>query len=666
MRSFTDFKNYLVRDVCILIGFLLISVCSVFADTWSPWYNLSVSPPEQHTEKDPGTGANLLYLTSEPSKDINLYYHQRSWLSNSSAILFYSDREKGGLMAYLVETGELCQITGPDGTEVNGATAAIHRNTVFAVWNGHAVEIELKNSFSNNPLKPSSVVQARNRVICTLRPNKRKYMLNESCDGNYLSYGTSGYGERGGPQIFLIDVNSGEQRELVSLPPDRGPANHIQWSRTNPHLLSFSSFMEPYKFRAGPRTLSEGPADYLGRCQRLWVIDIRDGVPKNVYQAIENELVTHAIWWINDSILFTGAVSVPAADAWSHVKILDVKTGDVRVIGAGSWWPDATPEAMSRNNWWHPSGSDDGQWVVADNWHGDIMLFEGRNSRPHLLTGDHRTYGSGDHPHPGWDRKGDQVVFTSHKLGSADVCVATIPKELQALVNSNTDGIGNPAMHHKIVPQGEILLVEDFKNLDRWHLEGHKEGVSLIEDGWLRLDCTGSEQGGVGVHAFLKEDLPDNICLEYDLFTEEKNGLLLTFLGMQGVNGEDAITGVPLRPGKFIDYTGQNASTRSYHLSLSRYNDEGIHTGVSNWRRNPGLYLVGQGPDPCEKIGKIYHVAIIKQGPLCQLQVDGKMISGFVDSATSKAEIPRDGKIGFRAIGSRAVIRIAHLRVTAL
>jgi hypothetical protein len=123
---------------------------------------------------------------------------------------------------------------------------------------------------------------------------------------------------------------------------------------------------------------------------------------------------------------------------------------------------------------------------------------------------------------------------------------------------------------------------------------------------------------------------------------------------------------VPKREGRFIDYTGKEASTKSYHISLSRYNDEGIHTGVSNWRRNPGLNLVGQGLDPCEKIGRIYHVALIKQGRLCQLQVDGKVISGFIDDTEDENLIPKDGKIGFRAIGAHAVARIGNLKVTAL
>jgi hypothetical protein len=661
-------RKYFWR-ICLLTEMISLSLFAgrLPASDWSAPYSLAVFPPEHRFAPDPETGAELNFLTSNPATDINLYYHQRSWLSNSSAILFYSNREAGGLMAYLVATGEIVRLTGPDGNAFSGATAAIHRNTIFAAWNKNAVEIELKIEPLNHSNKKTSVAHARIRVLCELGPTaKNHYELNESCDGKYLAYSTIGYGKNGGPVIFLIDIHTGTQRELVSLPPERGAANHVQWSRTSPHLLSFSSFMEPYKLRAGPRMPSNGPTDYSGRCQRLWVIDLRDGVPRNVYQAIENELVTHAIWWIDDTILFTGAVLAPVETEWSHVKVLDVLRGDVRIIGAGSWWPNAGAEEMSRLNWWHPAGSDDGHWVVADNWHGDIMLFEGRTARPHRLTQNHRTYGRGDHPHPSWNRHGNQVVFTSHQHGSPDVCVATIPATFQEWVHSNTDGLGDPIMHHKIVPQGQILLVENFENLNRWHLEGHTHGVSLPGEGWLRLDCTGSAQGGVGVHAFLKEDLPDNICLEFDLFTEEKNGLLITFLGLKGVNGEDALTGVPPRAGKFIEYTGEAATTRSYHLSLSRYDDQAVHTGVSNWRRNPGLNLVGQGPDPCAEIGKIYHVALIKQGRRCQLQVDGKVISGFIDHEAPEPAVPRDGKIGFRAIGARAVVRIANLQVTAL
>ncbi|MHB8522920.1 MAG: hypothetical protein ACYDH9_19465 [Limisphaerales bacterium] len=113
------------------------------------------------------------------------------------------------------------------------------------------------------------------------------------------------------------------------------------------------------------------------------------------------------------------------------MKVMDVHSGNVRIIGAGSWWPNATPKDIAKRNWWHASGSPDGRWIAADNWHGDIMLFEGKTSRPRLLTTNHRTYGVGEHPEVGWDRKGRQVVFGSHKIGGMTVCVATIPAAWQ-------------------------------------------------------------------------------------------------------------------------------------------------------------------------------------------------------------------------------------------
>jgi hypothetical protein len=70
------------------------------------------------------------------------------------------------------------------------------------------------------------------------------------------------------------------------------------------------------------------------------------------------------------------------------------------------------------------------------------MLFEGKTTRAHLLTTGHRTYGKGQHPHVGWDRKGEKVVFSSHLLGNLNVCVATIPKAWQEAVSSNHNGLG--------------------------------------------------------------------------------------------------------------------------------------------------------------------------------------------------------------------------------
>ena len=204
--------------------------------------------------------------------------------------------------------------------------------------------------------------------------------------------------------------------------------------------------------------------------------------------------------------------------------------------------------------------------------------------------------------------------------------------------------------------QEEVLFYDLFVNLDHWHLEGSKT-VSISEPGTMRLACIGSKQGSVGCHAFCREDFPDGIAVEYDLLVHERNGLVITFVAMRGLNGEDMIEDLPAREGVFRDYVGEDALLRSYHTSISRYNDKGEHTGVSNWRRNPGLHLVGQGEDLCEEIGRRYEIRVEKEGGRCAQFVDGKAGPAFTDPDELPDEIPSLGKVGFRAIGSPVLAR---------
>lgn len=216
------------------------------------------------------------------------------------------------------------------------------------------------------------------------------------------------------------------------------------------------------------------------------------------------------------------------------------------------------------------------------------------------------------------------------------------------------------------IPKGEVLFEDSFiEDLRNWYHEGVGT-VQIIEPGTMRIDCTGSRQGGPGCQMFCRKDFPDGICIQYKLRVHQSNGLVITFVAMRGLNGEDIITDLPGRTGVFRDYVGQDAKMRSYHVSVSRYNDAGEHTGVSNWRRNPGLHLVGQGPDPCKEIGQEYSITIIKDGPHCQLGVDGKLAHEFTDPGELPDEIPTAGKIGFRAIGSKVIADIRGFRVIKL
>lgn len=221
-------------------------------------------------------------------------------------------------------------------------------------------------------------------------------------------------------------------------------------------------------------------------------------------------------------------------------------------------------------------------------------------------------------------------------------------------------------MSELLEPQGGVLFEDDFRSgLSSWHHEGGGT-VTIPEPGCMVLDCTGSRQGGVGCMAFCREDFPDGIAVEYDLLLDKSNGLVITFVAMRGLGGEDIITDLPPRTGVFADYVGADAALRSYHVSVSRYDDEGRHTGVSNWRRNPGLHLVGQGEDLCKEIGRPYHVRIVKDGLHCQLGVDGRLAHEFTDPDELPDEAPSAGKTGFRAIGSAVIAQVRSFRVRKL
>lgn len=405
-------------------------------------YPLEVLPAEHQRMTDPKTGAELLFLTTAPGNDANLYFHEYSWLADESVILFTSARTNGGLMGYVTATGELIRFNTPQGP-LGAATAAAKGNAVFAVRGRSIVEVKLSLPPATTPATRRSRVIATERVLCTLPDGSPSTALNPSCDGKYVALGVTGFSNpTRGPTICKINVKTGKLSEVCRLPQSPGYGGHVQWSRTNPNLISFAGGRGSTGDVAGPVHSSTGPEDYAGRGQRLWVVDIREGVPRNVYLAEEGELVTHESWWVNDQILFCGGKSpMPAPAVLSHVKALNIHTGEIRIAGAGSWWPEASPSDAARLNWWHVAGSADGRWIAADNWHGDIMLFEGKTTRPHLLTSGHRTYGKGEHPHMGWDRKGEKVVFASHLLGDLNVCVATIPKAWQAAVSANNDGL---------------------------------------------------------------------------------------------------------------------------------------------------------------------------------------------------------------------------------
>jgi len=211
----------------------------------------------------------------------------------------------------------------------------------------------------------------------------------------------------------------------------------------------------------------------------------------------------------------------------------------------------------------------------------------------------------------------------------------------------------------------ERLHSDDFDDFALWHHEGGGEIVAA-PDGGMRLHCEGSRQGGEGCMAFFRPDLPDRIAVDYDLTVRSHGGLVINYIAIRGLGGEDMIDDrdrLPPRTGVMRDYWSAKWGLQSYHVSISRFNDKGEHTETSNWRRNPGLLLAGHGVDPCQEIGRTYHIRLTKDAGHLQLHVDGRFAHALIDRDTGRYPIPDHGKFGFRLIGSDVMADVAAFRV---
>lgn len=200
----------------------------------------------------------------------------------------------------------------------------------------------------------------------------------------------------------------------------------------------------------------------------------------------------------------------------------------------------------------------------------------------------------------------------------------------------------------------ELLHEDHLTDLSRWHHEG-RGSMSPLNNGGMRLICPGSRQGGQGCMAFFRPTLPDQISVEYDIVIHSQGGLAINYVAIRGLQGEDLITdAAKLEPrnGEMKNYFARKWGLQSYHVSFSRFNDQGRHTNTSNWRRNPGALIAGHGNDLVRELGRTYHIRITKDEGYLQLYVDGVFAHGVVDRDTSRYPIPDSGKFGFRLIGS--------------
>ncbi|MCC5930954.1 MAG: PD40 domain-containing protein [Cyclobacteriaceae bacterium] len=392
---------YSVRRNLLILTLLLLFSNPAFSNKES-WV-CKILPAEREVYTDPSTGLQMTFITNHKAEDLNLYFHDRSWLPKNDIVLFTSDRSgRREIYGYSEKSGNIIAFNPENQLAAFNPVASRFRNEVFVFWKQALYVWQIESN--------DQVIKVTAIKLTDLPENAVPISsINENSNGKVLCYAY-----RLAEKYHIGIINIEEARSEIICQTDF-EIQHLQFSHERSGLLSFA---RSYGTDTAPAHSKDNPH------ARIWLLDIEQKVPLPAFYQVPGELVTHECWWVNDRITFIGGHRPEEG----HVKTFDLKTGEIVIKGAGAWMPDQEPQVISRYNWWHAAGSPDGKWIAADNWHGVIAIFDAKSTRMHILTENHRVYGKGAHPHVGWDNDGKKIIFSSNLRGNADVCIMQINK----------------------------------------------------------------------------------------------------------------------------------------------------------------------------------------------------------------------------------------------
>ena len=399
----------------LLVAIVLLNGCNPARNLssglqWSSQWKGHIFPSEQKIYVDSVSGAKVVFATTSPAKDVNLYFDLNCWFKDQSCLFFTSDRRgKTELFGYIPKTGELVCFS-PDQEEKKYwfATVDFNSHDVYMTAGNTIISWNIDLRFNKDSTMLTEV-NVKERTVAKA-PEGKSYIseLSQSADGRFLSVASAAHNRPLHKEILAVDIQAGNHTVLCSV-DDSFPISHVQFNKYNKYLLRFSH-----------------DSPIVKGLPRIWVADTRKpGELLKVHQQEPGELVTHEDWWVNDQLTFCGGYLKEESD----VKLINIHDQQARIIGKGSMWEGAKPAELAKYNWWHASGSRDGKWVATDNWYGKIAIIDIRTSHLRLLTVNHRNYGKGEHPHVAWAPDSKSVEFTSNQRGNADVVLAYLPLE---------------------------------------------------------------------------------------------------------------------------------------------------------------------------------------------------------------------------------------------
>ena len=431
-------------------------------------------PSERKVVKDPVTGVELIFLTSQPGMgDSKLYQTHNPWTSDGQWVIFRSNRVSGNAIAVNEETGEMVQVTEggysgqlnisrnnmilhysrtvdengnpfPPG-ERRGAGAAEATGAPPAPRRMQIIEVDLAKLFADS--KAGTLKDASNyQRICGTAPASIGAGGLAAIDANedfayfsvsreeaqrHLPPGTKmaeTFGPRNmgaGPSgIASMNLKTGEVKHVVSVPFQMG---HLQSNNWVPGELVFCW-----------ETGGKAPT-------RMWTVKSDGSGLRPVYDELETDWVTHEVVITPDEVAFAimghrpigsegfqGGTTNPGQEpGWgpsgtrAHfggLAISNIRTGEVYLAG----------QTKSGSGLWHVGGSLDGRFVVGDDFKRDIWLIDRRTNEMMLLSAGHKDTAQ-DHPHPIFSTDGTKIQIQSAMLSEDDrsmnIVVIKVPQD---------------------------------------------------------------------------------------------------------------------------------------------------------------------------------------------------------------------------------------------
>lgn len=395
-------------------------------------------PSEKRIILDRVTGRPLTVLTSGAKSDAKLYPTHAQWAQDAQHIIFRSsDRAASGSgQAFAVNelTGDITQLTDGEGTGTGSLNVARLSNKIYYMRRtgegddqvSRLIEVDLTPLLTDaaaGKMKP----EGYERVVGTFPKGHREaggFSIDADEKTAYVGFDSKQAPRRepGSPVpqvpggLRAMDIATGAVRTIITTPFRMG---HVQASPFVPGEIMYCH-----------ETGGDAP-------QRMWIVKADGTGNRKLYPEAPWDWVTHEQFADKDHVIFNLMGHRPELrEHPTGVAVVNLRDGSVELLGQseganarGAPTINPTtgqPRRPSMGGYWHNGVTFDGRFATADDFDGNVTLFDRKSGKRTIVSTGHRM--QPDHAHPSFSPDNARVLVQSGMLtDGARLALMTIP-----------------------------------------------------------------------------------------------------------------------------------------------------------------------------------------------------------------------------------------------